>query len=190
MFSLRFAAIYAAVCVRRARLLCGIFFGYGTAFFPDLGTKDTSFPLLVLLYLWRIVRMGEMAVHCLFPFSSFGMALDICVCFWDELFLWATGLCLFLFHYYCMKIAGIYLLYVCIFTWQLTISRTYFVCADCLGFGNPDSMPCQSLIRRRGAAGGVCLIIMPAAGSLSQMHSPLPLQGCLRHCLVMCSYLN
>jgi hypothetical protein len=34
-----------------------------------------------------------MAVQqCLFPLSSFGMALDICVCFWDELF---GGLCLF-----------------------------------------------------------------------------------------------
>jgi hypothetical protein len=61
--------------------------------FPDLTTEDAAFPLLVLLYVWRIVRMGKMAVQqCLFPLSSFGMALDICVCFWDELF---GGLCLF-----------------------------------------------------------------------------------------------
>ena len=57
--------------------------------------------------------------------------------------------------------------------------------SDCLGFDNPGSMLCQSLIRRRGAAGGVCLITMPAGGSLSQMHTPLPLRGCLHHCLVI-----
>ena len=133
--------------------------------------------------------MGEMAVHCRFPFSSFGMALDICVCFWDELFFVGyRHVSIFiplLLYKDCRHISV-----VCTFTWQLTILRTYFVFADCLGSGNPGSMPCQSLIRRRGAAGGVCLITMPAAGSLSQMHSPLPLQGCLRHCLVMCLYLN
>jgi len=57
--------------------------------------------------------------------------------------------------------------------------------ADCLGFDDPGSMLCPSLIRRRGAAGGVCLITMPAGGSLSQMHTPLPLRGCLHHCLVI-----
>ena len=39
-----------------------------------------------------------MAVQqCLFPLSSFGMALDICVCFWNELF---GGLCLLILLLY------------------------------------------------------------------------------------------
>lgn len=74
---------------------------------------------------------------------------------------------------------------------QMMIShRVFSFFADCLDFGNPGSMHCPSLIRRRGAAGDVCLITMPAGGSLSQMRSPLPLQGCLHHYLVSCSYLN
>lgn len=60
------------LCVYGVRGCAVFFFFLGTElhFFPDLGTKDASFPLLVLLYLlWRIVRMGEMAVQC--PVSLF-----------------------------------------------------------------------------------------------------------------------
>jgi hypothetical protein len=109
----RFMAICYACTACVVVFFCGV--GGTELRFFLLRTKDASFPLVALLYLFAENlthgRMVEMAVQCLFPFCSFGMALDICVCFWDELFcvcLWATA-CVYFSHYYCMKIAGIYI---------------------------------------------------------------------------------
>jgi hypothetical protein len=160
--------------------------GFGTKLgFPDLGSKDASFPLLVLLYMWRSVRVVN-ACRMLASTSSFGMALIMCPYFCDDLCSW-LWLC------YYVQVAAITFC-MCVPFYKTVNHSLVLECvcdfSDCFCFDDPGSMHCPSLIRRRGAAGGVCLITMPADGSLSQMGLPLPPQGCHHRYLVMCSKLS